>query len=81
MCGVAPGTVLPEAESDAGSLARAASAAALQRIGSPRDIAGAVRYLVEAEYVTGIQLVVDGGRLLSLGCSPRPTWPRRPGVE
>ena len=28
------------------------------------DIAGAVRYLVEADYVTGIQLVVDGGRLL-----------------
>jgi pteridine reductase len=64
VCGVAPGTVLPEVESDAGSLARAASAAALQRIGSPDDIAGAVRYLVEAEYVTGIQLVVDGGRLL-----------------
>jgi NAD(P)-dependent dehydrogenase (short-subunit alcohol dehydrogenase family) len=33
-------------------------------VGSPDDIAEAVRYLVEAEYVTGIQLVVDGGRLL-----------------
>jgi pteridine reductase len=64
VCGVAPGTVLPEADSDAGSLARAASAAALQRVGMPADIADAVRYLVEAEYVTGIQLVVDGGRLL-----------------
>ena len=64
VCGVAPGTVLPEADSDAGSLARAASEAALQRVGMPADIADAVRYLVEAEYVTGIQLVVDGGRLL-----------------
>lgn len=64
VCGVAPGTVLPEAASDADSLARAASAAALGRVGSPADIAGAVRYLVEADYVTGIQLVVDGGRLL-----------------
>jgi NAD(P)-dependent dehydrogenase (short-subunit alcohol dehydrogenase family) len=33
-------------------------------VGLPDDIAGAVRYLVEAEYVTGIQLIVDGGRLL-----------------
>jgi pteridine reductase len=64
VCGVAPGTVLPEADSDADSLARAANAAALGRVGSPDDIAGAVRYLVEADYVTGIQLVVDGGRLL-----------------
>jgi pteridine reductase len=64
VCGVAPGTVLPEPGSDPDSLARAASAAALGRVGSPDDIAGAVRYLVEAEYVTGIQLVVDGGRLL-----------------
>jgi NAD(P)-dependent dehydrogenase (short-subunit alcohol dehydrogenase family) len=64
VCGVAPGTVLPEAGSDAESLARAASAAALGRVGTPDDIAGAVRYLVEADYVTGVQLVVDGGRLL-----------------
>ena len=53
VCGVAPGTVLPEAGSDADSLARAASAAALGRVGSPDDIVGAVRYLVEADYVTG----------------------------
>jgi pteridine reductase len=61
---VAPGTVLPEEGSDADSLARAASAAALGRIGTPDDIAGAVRYLYEADYVTGINLVVDGGRIL-----------------
>jgi pteridine reductase len=64
VCGIAPGTVLPEPDSDLDSQARAASAAALGRIGSPDDIADAVRYLVEADYVTGIQLVVDGGRLL-----------------
>jgi NAD(P)-dependent dehydrogenase (short-subunit alcohol dehydrogenase family) len=64
VCGVAPGTVLPERDSDSESLARAAGAAALARVGSPDDIAGAVRYLIEADYVTGIQLVVDGGRLL-----------------
>jgi pteridine reductase len=64
VCGVAPGTVLPEAGSDEASLALAGAAAALGRVGTPEDIVGAVRYLVEAEYVTGIQLVVDGGRLL-----------------
>ena len=64
VCGIAPGTVLPEPDSDEDSRRRAASAAALGRIGAPEDVAGAVRYLVEADYVTGIQLVVDGGRLL-----------------
>jgi pteridine reductase len=61
---VAPGTVLPEEGSDDASLQRAAAAAALGRIGSPDDIVGAVRYLIESDYVTGHQLVVDGGRLL-----------------
>jgi 3-oxoacyl-[acyl-carrier protein] reductase len=34
------------------------------RHGEPRDIGHAVRYLVsdEASYVTGVDLVVDGGR-------------------
>jgi pteridine reductase len=64
VCGVAPGTVLPEPDSDAAALARAAGATVLGRVGAPDDIVGAVRYLVEADYVTGIQLVVDGGRLL-----------------
>ena len=35
----------------------------LGRIGKPEDIAGAVRYLIEdADYVTGSQLMIDGGR-------------------
>jgi pteridine reductase len=36
----------------------------LGRIGSPDDVAGALRYLLEADYVTGHTLVVDGGRLV-----------------
>jgi NAD(P)-dependent dehydrogenase (short-subunit alcohol dehydrogenase family) len=34
----------------------------MQRLGSPEDVAGAVVYLVEADYVTGDTLIVDGGR-------------------
>ena len=32
-------------------------------MGEPADIEGAVRYLLTAQYVTGTELVVDGGRL------------------
>lgn len=39
----------------------------LKRVGSPQDIAGAVRYLiVEAPYVTGQVINVDGGRTAHL---------------
>lgn len=39
----------------------------LQRAGSPRDVAGAVRYLLtEADYVTGQVINVDGGRTAHL---------------
>ena len=39
----------------------------LQRVGSPADIAGAVRFLMlEAPYVTGQILAVDGGRSVHL---------------
>ena len=34
----------------------------LKRIGSPEDIVKAVLYLVEASFVTGQILCVDGGR-------------------
>ena len=38
----------------------------LQRVGQPDDIAGAVAFLLsdEASYITGSDLVIDGGRLL-----------------
>jgi pteridine reductase len=36
----------------------------LARLGSPEDVARAVRYLVREEYITGQVIVVDGGRVL-----------------
>jgi pteridine reductase len=41
--------------------ARHAERTALGRLGSPDDIVDAVVYLIEADFVTGEQLVVDGG--------------------
>ncbi len=63
VCGVAPGpvAVAPEQEE------RRAAETALRRLGSPDDVAGAVSYLARANFVTGISLVVDGGRLLQSG--------------
>jgi NAD(P)-dependent dehydrogenase (short-subunit alcohol dehydrogenase family) len=56
---VHPGTVLAaNAAPDA-----LAAAVPLGAIGGPADVAGAVRFLLEAPFVTGAELVVDGGRL------------------
>ena len=60
---VHPGTVLPPDEMDPGALERVVTRIPLGRIGEPADIAAAVRYLLTADYVTGTELVVDGGRL------------------
>lgn len=56
---VQPGTILLPDGDDGDELSRGVP---LQRIGEPSDITGAVRYLLTAPYVTGTELVVDGGR-------------------
>lgn len=61
---IAPGTVLMPDGAGEAATGRAAGKTALQRVGSPDDVAGALRYLLEADYVTGHTLVVDGGRLV-----------------
>jgi len=63
VCGVAPGPVAVEP----GQEQRRAAETLLGRIGSPDDVAAAVVYLAGAEFVTGMSLVVDGGRLLQSG--------------
>lgn len=61
---IAPGTVLMPDGSSEDAVRRAREKSVLDRIGSPDDVAGALRYLLEADYVTGHTLVVDGGRLV-----------------
>jgi pteridine reductase len=59
---VAPGAVLlPEGWTDEDA-ERLRSTTPLERIGDPADVAKAVLYLVDAEYVTGEVIRVDGGR-------------------
>lgn len=58
---IAPGTVLPPdgTEGEDGSERRV-----IGREGEPADVAAALLYLVRADFVTGENLVVDGGRML-----------------
>ena len=69
--GVAPGVnILPEADSDQAlndeQQQRIIDSIPMQRIGQPDEIAHSVLYLVQANYVTGEIITVDGGRSLTL---------------
>jgi NAD(P)-dependent dehydrogenase (short-subunit alcohol dehydrogenase family) len=59
---VAPGPVLFPPGFPAAARRREIARTLLRRAGSAADIAQAVRYLVSADYVTGVVLPVDGGR-------------------
>ncbi|MBK8048082.1 MAG: SDR family oxidoreductase [Anaerolineales bacterium] len=62
---VAPGPVMPPPNTSDSQNATIAARTLLNRWGSGEDVAGAVRYLIEAEYVTGETLFVDGGEHLA----------------
>jgi pteridine reductase len=68
--GVSPGAILWPDEGrhfDASERDRITATTPLGRVGSPEDIAGAVKYLLfDAPFVTGQVLAVDGGRGLHL---------------
>lgn len=59
---VAPGFVLAPPGTPDSVTENFARATPLARIGSPQDVAQAVRYLADAQFVTGETLHVDGGR-------------------
>lgn len=58
---VAPGTVLPPETMSSDAVAQLRKEIPLQRTGRPEDVADAVAYLAAAPFVTGQELVVDGG--------------------
>jgi NAD(P)-dependent dehydrogenase (short-subunit alcohol dehydrogenase family) len=68
---VSPGYVLPPPHFSMQQVEASAERTLLERWGRPEDVAGAVKYLVEANYVTGEVIVVDGGERYG----PRPKTP------
>jgi NAD(P)-dependent dehydrogenase (short-subunit alcohol dehydrogenase family) len=61
---IAPGPVLMPDGSTPEQVDRSAAKTVLGRVGTPDDVAHALIYLLEADFVTGHTLVVDGGRLV-----------------
>lgn len=59
---IAPGAILLPDEWDEETAKKLASTTPLRRLGSPDDAVAAMLYLLDAEYVTGETIVVDGGR-------------------
>jgi pteridine reductase len=66
--GVSPGAILwPENEPGSAEKQAILQRTALRRLGDPQDIASAVAYLaLDAPYVTGQILAIDGGRSLNI---------------
>ncbi|MGE5761962.1 MAG: SDR family oxidoreductase [Gemmatimonadota bacterium] len=61
---VAPGAVLPPEEWPAEARDHLVATTPLRRLGSPEDVVRAVLFLLDSDYVTGVVLPVDGGRLV-----------------
>lgn len=61
---VAPGSVLPPEAWPKAERSELTARIPLGRLGTPRDVADAVVHLARSEWITGIELPVDGGRSL-----------------
>jgi NAD(P)-dependent dehydrogenase (short-subunit alcohol dehydrogenase family) len=64
--GIAPGPVLPPPDFSEQQTAATARRTLLGRWGCPEDVAQAVVFLVQAPYITGVLLPVDGGERLGV---------------
>ena len=62
---VAPGPVLPPPGHRQEEIERVGSRTLKGRWVTPQDVAEAVRFLIEAEYITGQVIVVDGGEQIA----------------
>ena len=63
--GVCPGPMLPPPGEPPEYLQKLAHTVPLGHVGEPHNVASAVEFLVENEYVTGQWLYIDGGQHLS----------------
>ncbi len=63
--GISPGPILFPSGISAAEKKKVLEKTLLKRVGSPEDILRAVVYLLESDFVTGIIMPVDGGRLLA----------------
>jgi pteridine reductase len=61
---VAPGLVLAPEDLSDDAITGFLRDVPLARVGTPADVTQAIHFLVEAEYITGVVLAVDGGRHL-----------------
>lgn len=59
---VVPGPVLPPPDYSPEQIARTADKTLLNRWGTPEDVAQAVKFLIEADYITGDTIFVEGGQ-------------------
>ena len=59
---VAPGTVLLPDDWNAKDAEHLNATTPLQRSGTPDDVAAAMLFLLESDYITGDVIIVDGGR-------------------
>jgi len=59
---IAPGAVLLPDDWGAAEAERLVQTTPLERLGAPEDVTQALLYLIDAKYVTGETLIVDGGR-------------------
>ena len=64
VCGVAPGPVDLEDDEHRAATLRAAARVSAERLVSPADIGAAVRFCLETEGVTGVNIAVDNGSLV-----------------
>ena len=64
--GVAPGAILwPEMQMNDADKQQILNQVPAQRLGTMQDIAHAIKFLIEASYVSGQIIAVDGGRSIS----------------